>query len=94
MAIMADDPEHPDVFLLTDSEQGNTYKYQAGNRMNALLWFKHLSAACQSNRQQVASWTKFWVALCETQLYYYAAKSLKATERKHYYHVVNDRTSV
>ena len=32
---------------------GNTYKYQAGNRMNALLWFKHLSGACQSNRQQV-----------------------------------------
>ncbi|XP_063747645.1 ras-specific guanine nucleotide-releasing factor RalGPS2 isoform X3 [Eleginops maclovinus] len=53
MAMMADDPEHPDVFLLTDSEHGNTYKYQAGNRMNALLWFKHLSAACQSNRQQV-----------------------------------------
>ncbi|KAM6963222.1 ras-specific guanine nucleotide-releasing factor RalGPS2 isoform 2-T2 [Aplochiton taeniatus] len=53
MAIMADNPEHPDVFLLTDSEHGNTYKYQAGNRMNALLWFKHLSAACQSNRQQV-----------------------------------------
>ncbi|KAK5622066.1 RasGEF [Crenichthys baileyi] len=52
MAMMADDPEHPDVFLLTDSEHGNTYKYQAGNRMNALLWFKHLSAACQSNRQQ------------------------------------------
>lgn len=37
---------------------GNTYKYQAGNRMNALLWFKHLSAACQSNRQQVKSHTK------------------------------------
>lgn len=91
MAMMADDPEHPDVFLLTDSERGeththththtlthtlsfvvgmqrglrdvlsgfcclgNTYKYQAGNRMNALLWFKHLSAACQSNRQQVWS---------------------------------------
>ncbi|XP_064859184.1 ras-specific guanine nucleotide-releasing factor RalGPS2-like isoform X2 [Oncorhynchus nerka] len=53
MAIMSDDPEHPDVFLLTDSERGNTYKYQAGNKMNALLWFKHLSAACQSNRQQV-----------------------------------------
>ncbi|XP_033859508.1 ras-specific guanine nucleotide-releasing factor RalGPS2 isoform X2 [Acipenser ruthenus] len=53
MAMMADDPEHPDVFLLTDSEHGNSYKYQAGNRMNALLWFKHLSAACQSNRQQV-----------------------------------------
>uniref|UniRef100_A0A671V611 Ral GEF with PH domain and SH3 binding motif 2 n=1 Tax=Sparus aurata TaxID=8175 RepID=A0A671V611_SPAAU len=55
MAMMADDPEHPDVFLLTDSENGNTYKFQAGNRMNALLWFKHLSAACQSNRQQVRS---------------------------------------
>ncbi|XP_064189655.1 ras-specific guanine nucleotide-releasing factor RalGPS2 isoform X2 [Anguilla rostrata] len=53
MSMMADDPEHPDVFLLTDSEHGNSYKYQAGNRMNALLWFKHLSAACQSNRQQV-----------------------------------------
>uniref|UniRef100_A0A3P8VF32 Ral GEF with PH domain and SH3 binding motif 2 n=1 Tax=Cynoglossus semilaevis TaxID=244447 RepID=A0A3P8VF32_CYNSE len=53
MAMMADDLEHPDVFLLTDSEHGNTYKYQAGNRINALLWFKHLSAACQSNRQQV-----------------------------------------
>lgn len=53
MAMMADDPEHPDVFMLTDSEHGNSYKFQAGNRMNALLWFKHLSAACQSNRQQV-----------------------------------------
>ncbi|XP_077963935.1 ras-specific guanine nucleotide-releasing factor RalGPS2 isoform X2 [Gasterosteus aculeatus] len=53
MTMMADDPEHPNVFLLTDSEHGNTYKYQAGNRMNALLWFKHLSAACQSNTQQV-----------------------------------------
>ncbi|XP_068574272.1 ras-specific guanine nucleotide-releasing factor RalGPS2-like isoform X3 [Cebidichthys violaceus] len=53
MAIMADDPEHLDIFLLTDSEQGNTYKYQAGTRTNAMLWFKHLSAACQSNRQQV-----------------------------------------
>ncbi|KAI7799333.1 Ralgps2 protein [Triplophysa rosa] len=53
MAMMADDPEHPDVFMLTDSEHGNSYKFQAGNRMNALLWFKHLSAACQSNRQQI-----------------------------------------
>ncbi|XP_063795812.1 ras-specific guanine nucleotide-releasing factor RalGPS2 isoform X10 [Pseudophryne corroboree] len=53
MVMMADDPEHPDLFLLTDSEKGNSYKFQAGNRANALLWFKHLSAACQSNRQQV-----------------------------------------
>ncbi|XP_036198130.1 ras-specific guanine nucleotide-releasing factor RalGPS2 isoform X1 [Myotis myotis] len=53
MVMMADDPEHPDLFLLTDSEKGNSYKFQAGNRMNAMLWFKHLSAACQSNKQQV-----------------------------------------
>uniref|UniRef100_A0A8C9W675 Ral GEF with PH domain and SH3 binding motif 2 n=1 Tax=Scleropages formosus TaxID=113540 RepID=A0A8C9W675_SCLFO len=53
MSMMTDDPEHSDVFLLTDSERGNSYKFQAGNRANALLWFKHLSAACQSNRQQV-----------------------------------------
>ncbi|XP_072275848.1 ras-specific guanine nucleotide-releasing factor RalGPS2 isoform X1 [Pyxicephalus adspersus] len=53
MVMMADDPEHPDLFLLTDSEKGNSYKFQAGNRANAMLWFKHLSAACQSNRQQV-----------------------------------------
>ncbi|XP_067846874.1 ras-specific guanine nucleotide-releasing factor RalGPS2 isoform X2 [Heptranchias perlo] len=53
MVMMADDPEHPDVFQLTDSERGNSYKFQAGNRGNAVLWFKHLSSACQSNRQQV-----------------------------------------
>lgn len=35
---------------------------------------------------QVASWTKYWVALCSTQLYYYPVKSLKATERKHVSH--------
>lgn len=53
MVVMADDPQHPDIFLLTDSEKGNSYKFQAGNRVNSMLWFKHLSAACQSNRQQV-----------------------------------------
>ncbi|XP_073449480.1 ras-specific guanine nucleotide-releasing factor RalGPS2 isoform X1 [Aquarana catesbeiana] len=53
MVMMADDPDHLDLFLLTDSEKGNSYKFQAGNRSNAMLWFKHLSAACQSNRQQV-----------------------------------------
>lgn len=38
---------------------------------------------------QVASWTKYWVALCGVQLYYYPAKSLKATERKHVSHQKN-----
>ncbi|XP_078248498.1 ras-specific guanine nucleotide-releasing factor RalGPS2 isoform X7 [Pogona vitticeps] len=52
MVMMADDSDHPDFFLLTDSEKGNSYKFQAGNRMNAMLWFKHLRAACQSHRQQ------------------------------------------
>lgn len=27
MAMMADDPEHPDVFLLTDTEHGETNKH-------------------------------------------------------------------
>ncbi|XP_053470583.1 ras-specific guanine nucleotide-releasing factor RalGPS2 isoform X2 [Ictalurus furcatus] len=68
MTMMADDPEHPDVFLLTDSEQGNSYKFQAGNRMNALLWFKHLSAACQSNRQQVSICVKTFVPVLRPSL--------------------------
>uniref|UniRef100_A0A4W5JYJ9 Ral GEF with PH domain and SH3 binding motif 2 n=1 Tax=Hucho hucho TaxID=62062 RepID=A0A4W5JYJ9_9TELE len=38
----------------------------------------------EGKKPTVASWTKFWVALCGTQLYYYHAKSIKATERKHF----------
>ncbi|XP_041064520.1 ras-specific guanine nucleotide-releasing factor RalGPS2 isoform X5 [Carcharodon carcharias] len=63
MVMMADDPEHPDVFQLTDSERGNSYKFQAGKRGNAMLWFKHLSSACQSNRQQVQLLSYFTVHL-------------------------------
>lgn len=39
---------------------------------------------------QVAAWTKYWVALCGDQLYYYPAKSLKASERKHVGHTSSD----
>lgn len=42
------------VFSLFLIILGNSYKFQAGNRMNAMLWFKHLTAACQSNKQQVS----------------------------------------
>lgn len=42
------------VFCLLLVILGNSYKFQAGSRMNAMLWFKHLSAACQSDRQQVS----------------------------------------
>lgn len=42
---------------------------------------------------QVAAWTKYWVALCGDQLYYYPAKSLKASERKHVGHTSSDLIS-
>ncbi|CAH6789336.1 Ralgps2 [Phodopus roborovskii] len=71
MVMMADDPEHPDLFLLTDSEKGNSYKFQAGSRMNAMLWFKHLSAACQSNRQQVSDSPPLFLQTCNFYILIY-----------------------
>ncbi|XP_067828891.1 ras-specific guanine nucleotide-releasing factor RalGPS1-like [Heptranchias perlo] len=53
MPLLLGDPENVDMFQLTDSEHGNSYKFHAESRLNALLWFKHLSRACKSNRKQL-----------------------------------------
>ncbi|ROL55574.1 Ras-specific guanine nucleotide-releasing factor RalGPS2 [Anabarilius grahami] len=48
----------------------------------------------EGKKPTVAAWTKYWVALCGTQLYYYTAKSLKATERKHFKSTASKSVSV
>ncbi|ELK37152.1 Ras-specific guanine nucleotide-releasing factor RalGPS2 [Myotis davidii] len=48
----------------------------------------------EGKKPTVASWTKYWAALCGTQLFYYTAKSLKATERKHFKSTSNKNVSV
>ncbi|MEJ1270215.1 Ral GEF with PH domain and SH3 binding motif 2 [Cricetulus griseus] len=48
----------------------------------------------EGKKPTVASWTKYWAALCGTQLFYYAAKSLKATERKHFKSTSNKNVCV
>ncbi|XP_043914071.1 ras-specific guanine nucleotide-releasing factor RalGPS1 [Protopterus annectens] len=53
MAVLPDDPEHPDIFQLNDPERGNVYKFQTTSRFHAILWHKHLDDACKSNRPQV-----------------------------------------
>uniref|UniRef100_UPI0035900446 ras-specific guanine nucleotide-releasing factor RalGPS1-like isoform X2 n=1 Tax=Myxine glutinosa TaxID=7769 RepID=UPI0035900446 len=53
MVFMPDDAEHPNVFQLTDSDRGNSYKYQADSRPSAVTWCKHLDVACKSHRTQV-----------------------------------------
>ncbi|XP_072924149.1 ras-specific guanine nucleotide-releasing factor RalGPS2-like [Hemitrygon akajei] len=51
--VLIEDPESEDMFQLTDPEHENSYKFLAGSRMNAMLWFKHLSRACKTNWRQL-----------------------------------------
>ncbi|XP_078603763.1 ras-specific guanine nucleotide-releasing factor RalGPS2-like isoform X2 [Branchiostoma floridae x Branchiostoma japonicum] len=52
MVIRGDNPVQPDVFLLTDSDKGNTYKFQAGSQLNAHLWSQHLGEATKGGQKQ------------------------------------------
>ncbi|XP_060697424.1 ras-specific guanine nucleotide-releasing factor RalGPS1-like isoform X2 [Hemiscyllium ocellatum] len=52
MVVLPDDPEHPDIFQLSDPDKGNVYKFQTSSRFHAILWHKHLDDACKSNRPQ------------------------------------------
>ncbi|XP_019614076.1 PREDICTED: ras-specific guanine nucleotide-releasing factor RalGPS2-like [Branchiostoma belcheri] len=52
MVIRGDNPVQPDIFLLTDSDKGNTYKFQAGSQLNAHLWYQHLGEATKGAQKQ------------------------------------------
>ncbi|XP_066294161.1 ras-specific guanine nucleotide-releasing factor RalGPS2-like isoform X2 [Branchiostoma lanceolatum] len=52
MVIRGDNPVQPDIFLLTDSDKGNTYKFQAGSQLNAHLWCQHLGEATKGGQKQ------------------------------------------
>ncbi|XP_072908746.1 ras-specific guanine nucleotide-releasing factor RalGPS1 isoform X2 [Hemitrygon akajei] len=53
MVVLPDDPEHPNIFQLSDPDKGNVYKFQTSSRFHAILWHKHLDDACKSNRPQI-----------------------------------------
>lgn len=53
MVALPDNPEHPNIFQLTDPERGNVYKFQTGSRFSAVIWHKHLAEACRSTRPQI-----------------------------------------
>ncbi|XP_051949744.1 ras-specific guanine nucleotide-releasing factor RalGPS1 [Xyrauchen texanus] len=53
MVALPDNPEHPNIFQLTDPERGNVYKFQTGSRFSAIIWHKHLAEACRSTRPQI-----------------------------------------
>ncbi|KAG5281456.1 hypothetical protein AALO_G00072410 [Alosa alosa] len=52
IAVLPDDPDHPNIFQLNDPDKGNVYKFQTGSRFSAIIWHKHLEEACRSSRPQ------------------------------------------
>uniref|UniRef100_A0A9J7XV70 Ral GEF with PH domain and SH3 binding motif 1 n=1 Tax=Cyprinus carpio carpio TaxID=630221 RepID=A0A9J7XV70_CYPCA len=53
MVVLPDNPEHSNIFQLTDPERGNVYKFQTGSRFSAIIWHRHLAEACRSTRPQI-----------------------------------------
>ncbi|XP_059360420.1 ras-specific guanine nucleotide-releasing factor RalGPS1-like [Carassius carassius] len=53
MVVLPENPEHPNIFQLTDPERGNVYKLQTGSRFSAIIWHRHLAEACRSTRPQI-----------------------------------------
>ncbi|XP_028851747.1 ras-specific guanine nucleotide-releasing factor RalGPS1 [Denticeps clupeoides] len=53
MVMLPDDPDHPNIFHLTDPDKGNVYKFQTGSRFSAIIWHKHLEEACRTFRPQI-----------------------------------------
>ncbi|XP_018609189.2 ras-specific guanine nucleotide-releasing factor RalGPS2 isoform X5 [Scleropages formosus] len=75
-----------------ESEELAVHLYPGAVTIQGMLRRKTLLK--EGKKPTVASWTKYWVALCGTQLFYYPAKSLKATERKHFKSTASKSTSV
>ncbi|KAG9350959.1 hypothetical protein JZ751_024848, partial [Albula glossodonta] len=75
-----------------ESEELAVHLYPGAVTVQGVLRRKTLLK--EGRKPTVASWTKYWVALCGTQLFYYPAKSLKATERKHFKSTSSKSTSV
>uniref|UniRef100_A0A673HAW1 Ras-specific guanine nucleotide-releasing factor RalGPS1-like n=1 Tax=Sinocyclocheilus rhinocerous TaxID=307959 RepID=A0A673HAW1_9TELE len=53
MVVLPENPDHPNIFQLTDPERGNVYKFQTGSRFSAIIWYRHLAEACRSIRPQI-----------------------------------------
>uniref|UniRef100_A0A671RTA3 Ras-specific guanine nucleotide-releasing factor RalGPS1-like n=1 Tax=Sinocyclocheilus anshuiensis TaxID=1608454 RepID=A0A671RTA3_9TELE len=53
MVVLPDNPEHPNIFQLTDPDRGNVYKFQTGLRFSAIIWHRHLAEACRSTKPQI-----------------------------------------